>query len=539
MRGAIIYARTALACKVAKTQGGSLPMLRRFASALAGLAFALAAPVAFAQADKDMVRLAVYQPIPMIDTIYNPHPETSLIANPVFDSLVHFDPVKREYVPLLATSWKRLDDRTYEFKLREGVKFHDGSPFSADDVIYSFNAFMDPKYNFRFKDTRFGWLDKVEKVDDMTVRISSKEPYAPFLDRLTANTPIYPAKIYRALENKSDFGRNPIGTGPYKVVSFDPAKGEVVYERNENYTMGDIRRPGSVKNIRLSSIPDQQTQIAKLFSGELDLVYNIEPDMVASLAANPSLKVAVERTVSYTYIQFDTRDRTGIGVFKDKRVREALLKAIDRKALIKAFLPPEQQNDPLQLGMCHTWHIGCAWSVAGPSYDPEGAKKLLAEAGYPDGFDLTISTWGPSRRIAEAVAGEFRKVGVNAKVDASTVGVFVQKRADGKIQTQVSLWDNGVAQPDIDSTLSFFFVPSSRDAIGDPILAKAVDEGRVELDPKKREAIYKAAFDRATSEDYLEPLVPLPAIIAHNKDLKLIPGNMSPEGVELNYLSWK
>jgi ABC-type transport system substrate-binding protein len=82
-------------------------------------------------------------------------------------------------------------------------------------------------------------------------------------------------------------------------------------------------------------------------------------------------------------------------------------------------------------------------------------------------------------------------------------------------------------------------VPSSRDAIGDPILAKAVDEGRVELDPKKREAIYKAAFDRATSEDYLEPLVPLPAIVAHNKDLKLIPGNMSPEGVELNYLSWK
>ena len=356
-------------------------MLRRFAPALAGLAFALAAPVALAQANKDTVRLAVYQPVSMIDTIYNPHPETSLIANPVFDSLVHFDALKREYVPLLATSWKRLDDKTYEFKLREGVKFHDGSPFSADDVIYSFDVFMDPKYNFRFKDTRFGWLDKVEKVDDMTVRISSKEPYAPFLDRLTANTPIYPAKIYRALENKSDFGRNPIGTGPYKVVSFDPAKGEVVYERNEDYTMGAIRQPGSVKNIRLASIPDQQTQIAKLFSGELDLVYNIEPDMVASLAANPSLKVAVERTVSYTYIQFDTRDRTGIGFFKDKRVREALLKAIDRKALTQGVpAAGAAERSAAARHVSHLAHrlrlVGC-WSRA---YDPEGAKKLAGRS---------------------------------------------------------------------------------------------------------------------------------------------------------------
>jgi peptide/nickel transport system substrate-binding protein len=514
-------------------------MFRRLAPVLAGLALTLAAPAALAQADKDTVRVAVYQPVPLLDTIYNPHPETSLVANPVFDSLVHFNAETREYKPLLAESWKRLDDRTYEFKLRKGIKFHDGSPFSADDVTYSFEVFMDPKYNFRFKDTRFGWIDKVEKVDDMTVRISSKEPFAPFLDRLTANTPIYPAKIYRALENKGDFGRNPIGTGPYRVVSFDPAKGDVVYEKNENYALGDIRRPGFVKHIRLSSIPDQQTQIAKLFSGELDLVYNIEPDMVPSLAANPALAVSIERTVSYTYIMFDTKDRTGIGVFKDKRVREAMLKAIDRPALIKAFLPPEQWKDPLQLGMCHAWHVGCSASVAGPSYDPAAAKKLLAEAGHPEGFDVTISTWGPSRRIAEAVAGQFRKVGVNAKVDASTVGVFVQKRADGKIQCQVSLWDNGVAQPDIESTMSFFFLPSSRDAIGDPILAKAVDDGRSELDPKKRVAIYRAAFDRATSEYYMMPLVPLPAIVAHVKALQLVPGNKSPEGFELNYLAWK
>ena len=423
-------------------------MLKRLTSAAACLA--VACTYANAQGAKDTIRVAVYQPVPIVDTIYNPSPETSLVANIIFDSLIHFDPVSREYKPLLAKSWQRINDKTLEFKLREGVKFHDGSAFDADDVIYSFEVFMDPKYNFRFKDNRFGWIDKVEKIDAFTVRIISKEPFAPFLDRLTANIPIYPENVYRALENKGDFGRKPIGTGPYKVISFDPAKGEVIYERNEAYALGDVRPPGKVKQIILSSIPDQQTQVAKLLSGGLDVVFGLEPDAIPSLRANPNLSVTVDRTVSYTYIQFDTKDRSGIGVFKDKRVREALLRAIDRPALIKAFLPQEQWNDPVQPAMCHEWHIGCSASLQPVGYDLDAAKKLLTEAGYPNGFELSIATWGPSRRIAEAVAGQLRKIGVNAKVNSSTIGVFVQKRADGKIQAQVSLWDNGVAQPDIE-----------------------------------------------------------------------------------------
>ncbi|MGZ5828775.1 MAG: ABC transporter substrate-binding protein [Xanthobacteraceae bacterium] len=512
-------------------------MLKQFV--LAAACVAVASSYAHGQASKDTLRVAVYQPVPIVDTIYNPSPETSLVANIVFDSLIYFDPASREYKPLLAKSWQRLDDKTVEFKLREGVKFHDGSAFDADDVIYSFDVFMDPKYNFRFKDNRFGWIEKVEKIDPFTIRITSKEKFAPFLDRLTSNIPIYPENVYRALENKGDFGRKPVGTGPYKVTSFDPAKGEVVYERYDDYALGDVRPKGQVKRIMLSSIPDQQTQVAKLLSGGLDAVFGLEPDSIPSLRANPNLVVTVDRTVSYTYIQFDTKDRTGIGVFKDKRVREALLRAIDRPALLKAFLPQEQWNDPVQPAMCYEWHIGCAASLQPVTYDLEAAKKLLAEAGYPNGFELAITTWGPSRRIAEAIAGQFRKVGVNAKVDSSTLGVFVQKRADGKIQTQVSIWDNGVAQPDIESTMSFFFAPSSRDAIGDPVLAKAVDDGRTELDPKKREDIYRAAFDRVTAERYMMPLVPTPAVVAHDKSVRLLPGHKSPEGIELNFVAWK
>jgi peptide/nickel transport system substrate-binding protein len=512
-------------------------MVRRLMTAIA-----LTAATGFAanaQRAQDTVRVAVYQPVPIVDTIYNPSPETSLVANPVFDSLVHFDADKREYRPLLAKSWERLDPKTVEFKLREGVKFHDGSTFDADDVVYSLEAYMDPKNNFRFKDNRFGWIEKIEKTGPYSVRITSKDSFAPFLSRLTSNIPIYPENIYRPLENKGDFGRKPVGTGPFKVVSFDPAKGEVVYERYDDYAMKDVREPAHVKRIMLSSIPDQQTQVAKILSGGLDVVYGIEPDAIPSLRANPNLAIDVERTVQFTYIQFDTKNRSGVDVFKDKRVREALLMAIDRPGLIKAFVPPEHQGDKPQQSMCYEWHIGCASTLDPVKYDPIAAKKLLTEAGYPNGFDLALTTWGPSRRITEAVAGQLRKIGVNAKVDSSTLGIFVQKRADGKIQTQVSIWDNGVAQPDVESTMGFFFQPSSRDQIGDPILAKAVEDGQAELDPKKREDIYRTAFDRVTAERYAMPLVPMAAIVVHDKGLKLLGNHKSPEGIELNHLSWK
>jgi len=493
-----------------------------------------------AQKSRDTIRVGVYQPVPLIDNIYNPSPETALITNIVFDALVYFDAAKREYKPLLAESFRRIDAQTYEFKIRQGVKFHNGDTLDADDVIYSIEAYVDPKNNFRFKDTRYGWIDKVEKIDPTTIRITSKTPMAPFLDRLTAaNVPVYPKKVYSALENKGDFGRNPIGTGPYKVTSFNPAKGEIVYEKFDGYTLGNIKPAGTVKRIQLMSIADKQTQMARLMSGQQDIVYEVEPDQIDSLRMNPNIEVSVERTVSFSYVLFDTKNRTGIEVFRDKRVREALLKAIDRPALVKAFLPKEQQNDKLQQAMCHEWHVACVSSLDPVSYDPDGARKLLAEAGHAKGFDLSIATWGPGIRIAEAVSGMWKKVGVNAKVDSSTIGVYAQKRADGKMAVTVTQWDNGGAQPDVETTMGFFFIDSSRDYIGDKKLYDAVAAGRSEIDSTKREAIYREALDHVTREAYMMPLIGLPATIAHSKDVKLLEGHKSPQGIELNFLQWK
>ena len=307
--------------------------------------------------------------------------------------------------------------------MREGVKFHDGSAFDADDVIYSFEVFMDPKYNFRFKDNRFGWIDKVEKIDAFTVRITSKELFAPFLDRLTANVPIYPENVYRALENKGDFGRNPVGTGPYRVVSFDPAKGEVVYERNEDYAMGDVRRRAAIKRIMLSSHsrPADADREASVGRSRPRVRHGAGYRSLA-LRANPNLAVSVERTVSYTYIQFDTKDRTGIGVFKDKRVREALLKAIDRPALSRHSCRRSSGTSSRNPRCATNGTSAALHRCSRRRTIPMGAKKLLTEAGYPNGFELSISDLGA---VAAHCRGGRRPIPENRrqrKVDSSTMG---------------------------------------------------------------------------------------------------------------------
>ncbi|MFP6710569.1 MAG: ABC transporter substrate-binding protein [Rhodospirillales bacterium] len=506
-------------------------------AALVGAVSLLSSGTVQAQKSKDTVRFGLYQPIKILDRIYNPHPETNLTAPAVFDNLLFYDAGDRKYKPQLAVSWKRLDATTMEFILRKGVKFHDGSDFDAEDVAYMVKFVTDPKTKFRFKGTRFGWIAGTEIIDSHTIRIKSKGPYAPVLSRMATALPIYPSSVHGALKVKSTFGRNPIGTGPYKVTKVDPNQG-IFFEKNENYYAGS-KPAGMVKKLIARPIPDKQSQIAELMSGGLDIMYNVPKDQGENLAANPNLSISVTPTVSFVYVLFDAADRSGFGHFKNIKVRQAVLHAIDRKALVKALVPKQLHGQPLQRAICHDWHVGCKSSIPPLKHDLAKAKKLLAEAGLPNGFDVEITTWGPSRQIAEAVSGQLRKVGIKATVDALKIGGFVRKRAKGKVQMFVSLWDNGGAAPDVDTTAGFFFMKGSRNYMGDKELMAAHAAGRISFDLKKREAVYQAAFDRVTDQAYMMPLVPLPVVLAHTKEIVVHGGHKNPEGFELNRISWK
>jgi peptide/nickel transport system substrate-binding protein len=513
-----------------------VPLSRRTVVLATAALFARVGP-ARAQKAKDTLRVAFDQPIRLIDALHNPNPEANLIDRAVMDTLVAYDLATKSFKGQLAESWTVVDDKTLDLKLRRGVRFHDGSGCDADDVIYSFAYATDPNVNFLFKDSRFGWFDKAEKLDQYNVRIHSKDPTAIMLARLWAGPPILPSRIHGKLADKSQFGRMPIGTGPYKVVSFDPSQG-IVLEKNPDHDWG-YEPPAKIGRIEIYPIPDAQTQLAKVLVNELDLVFHVDYDQAkAVVAANPAYKVLVEPSISYAYIFFDEADRSGIHVFKDKRVREALLRAIDRDAMRKATLPPELASQPPMDALCHPAHIACAWSLKPPAYDPAAAKKLLVDAGLGDGFDLELLTWGQARPIAEMVAGDLRKIGVRATVNAATVNVFQKLRGDGKAQTMVTLWDNGGGAPDIDTTATFFYLPGSRNYTDDAELTKLTADGEKETDPEKRIAIYRQLFDKVTAERYGMPLVELPAVLVQSKDLVVDTNHTKPEGFLFNRLSW-
>jgi peptide/nickel transport system substrate-binding protein len=506
----------------------------------AGLAAALMlGDTAYADKAHDTLRLAVDQPIKLIDATQNPNPEANLIDRSVFDTLIAYDVATKTYHGQLAESWTQIDNKTMEFKLRHGVKFTDGSEMTADDVVYSFQYATDPKNNFLFKDSRFGWIDHVEKVDAYTVRVFAKEATAIMLARLWGGPQIAPQHVRAQLADPTTFGLHPVGTGPYKVESFDPGTGNIVLVKNPNYTWGGFEPAGKIGRIEVTTIPDAQTRLAKVMVGDLDLVFHVDYDQAkAVVVQNPNYKIIVAPTISFDYIFFDSADRSGIHVFKDKRVREAMEAAIDVQAMRKALLPPEFAAQPAMQAMCRPEHVGCASSVPPVAYDPAHAKQLLAEAGLAGGFDLELLSWGQGIPVAEAVAGDLRKVGVRASVNRATVNVFQTARGDGKAQTQVTLWDNGGGAPDIDTTAQFFYAPSSRNYTGDKDLAQWTDDAAHELDPQKREAIYKRIFDRVNEERYGMPLLELPAILVASKDLAVDNNHMKPEGFLINRLSW-
>lgn len=511
-----------------------------FSALLAGSALVALSIPAIAQKSKDTVRIGVHQPISIIDAIFDPQPQTNLMDRMIFSGLVGYDSDKREVVPQLAESWKMIDNLTYEFRLRKDVKFHNGQPFDADDVVYTVNFVIDPNVKFRFKETRYGEIDRVEKIDQYTVRLKTKHPHAPFLTRLVPGIPILPSKTHSKLADKSQFGRNPIGTGPYKATMVDPNKGAMLV-RNPDFNFANAGMPAAkIANVAVIPIPDEQTRTAQLMVGDLDLIYDVQSDVAEQLKANPALEISVRPSISFTYLMLDAAGRSSLKIFKDKRVREAMMRAIDRKAIVKALQPPEIAAMPLQMAMCHPWHIGCKVSNEPPGYDPEKAKALLKEAGLPNGFNVTVTTWGPSRAVAEAAAGQWRKVGINVTIENLTVPGFVKKRAAGELPAYMVLWDNGGGTPDVDSTAGFFYEPGSRNYNGDAELAKIDDEAQRELDPKKREAMYDRMFSKVNDERYSMPVMPLAAVLAHSKDLKIpTSGTKKPEGFMFNLLEWK
>jgi len=302
---------------------------RRFViAALLGVLMLSGRP-AFAGKADDTLRIAVNDWWPTLDPYQFPLDEAAVFFRTVYETLISYDERAHKFVPRLAKSWKRIDDKTIEFDLRDDVKFHNGDKFDADDVVGTINYLLDPKVPLRFKSV-YDWVEKVEKIGPYSVRITAKQPLASELLTFAYRFYIYDTKVLNKLQNKADYGRmGAIATGPYKVVSLDQQK--MVLVRNDDYYAKDGPYSAHIKNIVVRPIPDPQTQIAEFMTGNIDLIRNPSADTARQLAQAPNTVVTPMHNGLLMYVTLDAAGRSDNKVMKDQRVRKALMEAIDRK----------------------------------------------------------------------------------------------------------------------------------------------------------------------------------------------------------------
>ena len=504
----------------------------RLLLAAAALAVGNAAPAAADKASGTL-RLAAEQPVQEVSYYYDPSPDTVFESEAVYDSLVSYDVTHGKIEPLLAKAWRRIDPQTLEFDLRDDVTWQDGVKFGAADVAYTLNWLTDPKTVLRFRGN-WSWIDKVEQIGDDKIRIHARQPTPYDLTRFAYVTTILPVHQPGSPQDK---GYHPIGTGPYRAIQVDDAKG-IVLERNPDYRHGNPAKPGSnIQRITLLPVPEEGTRVAQLLAGNLDMIH-VTLQQAQDLMQDPRFETTIVQGSSFMYVAYDSRGRSGAKPVTDIRVRQALTMAIDRAAILKLVAGDAKVRQPE--AMCWRSQAGCDYSAALPPYDPAAAKKLLAQAGYPDGFDIEITSFtGPPSQIAEAVAGQWHAIGVNAKIDSLAVVSYRKKQQEGKIQVIVAAWPAGNI-PDVSATVDAFFAAGPSDYSGDPALHQLAAESDAAMDPAARKAIGRQMFDRATEQFYFLPIAPYPTVLVHTKELAVTQSErFTPLGYEVSDLNWK
>jgi peptide/nickel transport system substrate-binding protein len=345
---------------------------------------------------------------------------------------------KLELVPGLATDWKQTSPTTWRFNLRKNVKFHDGTPFTADDVIFSLQRSRADGSDVK---TYVQEIAEIRKIDPYTIDIVTKAPFPILPDVITLwyimskkwceeNKAIVPVDRRKGIENTASFKAN--GTGPFRVRGREPNI-RTTLVRNADYW---DKIESNVQDVVFTPIGNSSTRVAALLSGEVDMMEPVPVQDIARISANPGLKVVQGPELRTIFLGMDqSRNELlyssikGKNPFKDKRVRQAFYQAIDVNAIQKAVM--RGASTPTALMIAPGINGFDASQNKRLPYDPEASKKLLAEAGYPQGFEVGMNCpndrYVNDEEICKAVATMLAKVGIKVNLAAETKGTYFPK----------------------------------------------------------------------------------------------------------------
>ncbi|RKY01105.1 ABC transporter substrate-binding protein [Candidatus Poribacteria bacterium] len=438
-------------------------------------------------AEKTLV-VGIVQTLPTLDPAMHRDRTVESVLRNIFDCLTTRD-AQMNVVPQLAESWELVDDLTWKFKLRKGVKFHNGDELTAEDVVFTIERIIKPNMIAGRSSPRKGLIGPVvgaEAVDKYTVLIKTSRPW-PILPVMLTFIEIVPK---RYIQEKGDeyFAEHPVGTGPFKFVEW--IKGErLVLERFEDYYGGSPARPpvGPAKIDRLifKPIPEPASRIAALKAGECHIIQNLPPHLVEEVEADPRTKVlSCEGTRSFFLGMNWTKPP-----FENPKVREAVCRAVNVDLIIETIMK------------------GMAIKLAGPlvpaafgyndqlkpiEYDPELARKLLKEAGYPEGFEVELDTDKDMKEIAEAIAADLSKVGIKAKVRVWEWGVLKPQLEKHERDLFLFSWGNASLDP-VGILIPVFKTGGRGNYTGysNPKVDQLLEKAETGMDPEKRKAYFR------------------------------------------------
>ena len=451
-------------------------------------------PVAVAAAPEGKVVIAQGVDPTTLDMTNQQEQPASNVGAQIFESLLERDQ-SLKLVPALAAEMPKLvGPTTWEFKLRKGVKFHNGEDFTAESVKFSVERLINPANKLRGSSS-FAPIDRVEIVDTYTVKIHTKKPWPVFLSHIALRqVAMYPPKEY-AGKDTAAISKNPIGTGPYRFVRWAKDE-EIVMEAFPGYWGGAPK----IKTVVFKPIPDDAVRVAALQNGEIDVAVNIPPHLAGIIERHPKIFLSTApsiRTIQlmiYTH-QMDANHKP-IGPYNgptaDKRVRQALAYAIDADEIIKGVMDGKAVRVATMLT---SLHFGYDPALKPVKQDLARAKKLLAEAGYPNGLEIVLN--GPQgryvrdREVAEAVAGQLTKAGIKTTLRTHEFVSYLNNMV--YVHKAGPVWLIGWGHPSLDAEAIYvplFKSPNLFVNWHNEDFNGMVEEAQSQMDEKKRLAQY-------------------------------------------------
>lgn len=509
--------------------------------ALAGVVAAvglLGTTASWAGKADDTLNVVLPRDIQTLDNFYSNRRENHIVTKMIDDKLLYIAE-SGEIAPSLAKSYRFATETTLEFELRQGIKFHDGSEMTAEDVAYSFNYQLMEKSE-AVRQPRFAnWLEKAEVTSPYSVRLVMKQPYDIVLYDIAQYSRVRKKGTYDAPDQKDGIDRNAQrlthnGLGPYRVVEYVPNQ-RIRLERNEHYRKDSPKGFPAIRHVMIRIVPDFGTQAAEMMAGSADWAFMVPTDLAEDVGrsgralylSGPSMRVG-----------FFTLDADGSaepgGPLTKLEVRRAINHAIDKESIVKNLV---KGTSEVIDAMCSRAQFACTQDVTRYPYDPAKARQLLAAAGYPNGFKLIV--WSDrDRPVMEAVVNQLQQVGIKAELR------YVKQATLGKaqLQNEVAFFYGSTgsgAIPHTSAIVPSYFgdradeLPYVRDEVLNEIVRKAVST----YDPDTQKRYFVQALERIAEQAYLVPMYEYPQNFLLSKELNFEP---SKDGMpRLFRTSWK